>query len=237
MQQDAAADHIAIVGLGPSYHAYINAAEAAGGRSALFGEVWAINSFGDVIACDLVFHMDDIANVMREAEDEKIEPHVRMKLANMLKWLRTHPGPIYTSIPHPEFPGMVAFPLAEVINSVGTAYFNNSVAYAVVYAIHRFVTTGRPKQLSLYGCDYAYGKKNYEGIGRACVEWWLGVAAAKGIHVHVANTSTLMDANTPERKFYGYEAVEIDIRPMEEGKSKLTMTPRETPLPSMDREK
>ena len=233
---DGNPEHVAIVGLGPSSHAYLDLVERYGSRHAVFGAVWVVNSYGSILSCDAVFHMDDVANTMREAEDEHIEPHVRLKLANMLKWLRTHPGPIYTSISHPEFPGMVAFPLEAVINSVGTGYFNNSVAYAVVLAIHQFVTTGYPKQLSLYGCDFAYGKKHYEGIGRACVEFWLGVAAAKGIHVQVGNTSSLMDCNTPERRFYGYESVEVDIRPMEEGRSKVTMTPREKPLPSMDRE-
>lgn len=227
----AAPEHVAIVGLGPSSKMYINIVERHGGRLAVFDETWVINSFGGVLSHDRVFHMDDVANTMREAEDENLEPEVRAKLTNILKWLRTHPGPVYTSIAHPEFPSLVAFPLEDVIRTVGTAYFNNSVAYAVVFAIHIGV-----KRISLFGCDYSYGKDKHEGTGRACVEFWLGVAAAKGIEVSVAASSTLMDVNKPERRFYGYEAVEVEVAQGDDGKSKVTMTPRKEPLATMDRE-
>lgn len=227
----AVPEHVAIVGLGPSAQAYIDLVERSGGRHAAFDEVWVINTYGDVLGHDRVFLMDDVANVIRETTDENIDEKVRAKLSNMLTWLRTHPGPIYTSLPHSEFPGLVVYPLEDVINSVGTAYFNNSVAYAVVFAIHLGV-----KRISLFGCDYSYGKAMHEGTGRACVEFWLGVAAAKGIHISVAQTSSLMDANAPERKFYGYEAVDVEVRPLDETRSKVTLTPRKEPLATMDRE-
>lgn len=227
----AAPEHVAIVGLGPSAKQYINLVERHGGRQAVFDETWVINSYGGVLAHDRVFHMDDVANTMREAEDEAIAPEVRTKLANILKWLRTHPGPVYTSIAHPEFPSLVAFPLEDVIRTVGTAYFNNSVAYAVVFAIHIGV-----KRISLFGCDYSYGKDKHEGTGRACVEFWLGVAAAKGIEVLVAASSSLMDVNKPERRFYGYEAVEVEVQRHDDGRTKVTMTPRKEALATVDLE-
>ena len=44
-------------------------------------------------------------------------------IANMLAWMRRHPGPILTSrIPEPNaYPGLVAFPLEPVINALGYA--------------------------------------------------------------------------------------------------------------------
>lgn len=229
--QQAAPEHVAIVGLGPSAQAYIDLVERFGSRHACFDETWVVNTYGSVLAHDRCFLMDDVANLEREAVDESLKPEVRLKLTNLLAWLRTHPGPVYTSIKRDGYPGLIAYPLEEVIASVGTAYFNNTVAYATVHAIHLGV-----KRISLFGCDYSYGKDQHEGTGRACVEFWMGVAAARGIHISVAQTSTLMDACRPERKFYGYESVEIAITPNEEGKPKLTMTPRKEFLASVDLE-
>lgn len=224
-------EHVAIVGLGPSSRAYIDQVERHGGRHALFDETWVINSFGDVLAHDRVFHMDDVANTSRESVDESIKPEVRHKLTNMLGWLKTHPGPVYTSIADPHFPGLVAYPLEDVINAVGTAYFNNSVTYAVAFAIYMKV-----KKVTLFGCDYSYGQENHEGTGRACVEFWLGVAAARGVHVSVANTSSLMDSNKPDRKFYGYEAVNVVADQSDDGGIKVTLTPRKEALATIDLE-
>ncbi|MDP2621469.1 MAG: hypothetical protein Q8P46_15080 [Hyphomicrobiales bacterium] len=213
--------HVAIVGLGPSAHAYIDTVEAHGGRHAFCDETWVINSYGDVLAHDRVFHMDDV-RVTLDDPDPKIQA--------MIRWLRTHPGPVYTSRPHVEFPGMVAYPLEDVLNSVGAAYFNNSVAYAVAFALFLKV-----KKISLYGCDYAWVKDGHEGRGRACVEFWLGVAAASGVNVHVSKISTLMDANAPERKFYGYEATHLRVEQVED-RLKVTMTPRTAVKATLDLE-
>lgn len=222
-------EHVAIVGLGPSSLHYIMHCEHRGGRSACFDEVWAINTFGDVIAHDRLFFMDDVVNVMRDIEETDDE-RLRRKLTNMLKWLKEHPGPVYTSVAHPDFPSLVAYPLEEILNTVGTAYFNNTVAYALVYAIHIKV-----KRVSFWGCDYSFGEK-HEGTGRSCLEFWMGVAAANGIHIHVADDSTLMDACHPERKFYGYERFKLDLAPRPDSSIMLTMTPRSDVVASVDLE-
>lgn len=225
----AAPEHVAIVGLGPSAQSYIDTIERHGGRHARFDQVWVINTFGDVLQHDVLFFMDNIANVMREAEEESRDPDQRAKLRQMLAWLKKHPGPVFTSIPHPDYPGTVAFPLEEVVRKVGTQYLNNSVAYAVVFAICIGV-----KKISLYGCDYTYNENGHEGTGRGCTEFWLGVAAAKGIEVAVTRTSTLLGSNAPERRFYGYEAYDIAIS--DDDERKLTMTPKKEVTPPQDLE-
>ncbi|MBW8815587.1 MAG: hypothetical protein JF588_19370, partial [Caulobacterales bacterium] len=52
--------HICILGLGPSLQQYIDITRRLGGRRRLADETWAINALGDVVACDRVFHMDDV---------------------------------------------------------------------------------------------------------------------------------------------------------------------------------
>jgi hypothetical protein len=204
-------EHVAIVGLGPSAHHYIDIVEAHGGRHACFDETWVINTYGDVLAHDRVFHMDDIRFTLRDSDP---------KIVAMTKWLRTHPGPVYTSRPHEDFPGMVAYPLEAVLNDAGFGYLNNSVAYAVAFALHLKVP-----ELSLFGCDYAYGEALHEGKGRACTEYWLGVACARGMKIMISDRSTLLDSNEPSRRFYGYEAVKVDVSE-KDGKVSVGFTPR-----------
>src|SRR3990167_2274084 len=123
----------AIVALGQSGIEFVREAEALGGRQQIADEVWAINGYGDVIQCDRIFHMDDVRiQEARAAAGNK-------KIGRMLAWMKQHPGPIITSRAHPDYPGLVAFPLEAVINSVahGRAYFNGTVAYAVALAIHQ----------------------------------------------------------------------------------------------------
>jgi SAM-dependent methyltransferase len=51
-------------------------------------EVWTINALGDVLACDRVFHMDDvrIQEIRAAAEPDS-------NIAAMLAWMKTAPGP------------------------------------------------------------------------------------------------------------------------------------------------
>ena len=45
--------------------------------------------------------------------------------------------------------------------------------------------------------------------GRACTEFWLSVAIARGMQVEVAHDSTLLDTNVPdEEKLYGYHRLD-----------------------------
>ena len=75
----------------------------------------------------------------------------KSNVAGLANWLRTHPGPIYTSRAYPEFPGAVEFPLAEVMTKTGHGYFNSTVAYALAYALDLKITQGGPRRLELFG--------------------------------------------------------------------------------------
>jgi hypothetical protein len=122
---------VAILALGPSLNGYTEVVKRCGGRYARFDEIWGINALGDVYACDRIFHMDDVRIQSRRAEYMPTS-----NIAVMHKWLKTHPGPIYTSHLDPEYPGLVQFPLEAVVHDLGVAYFNSTVAYAIAMAIH-----------------------------------------------------------------------------------------------------
>lgn len=193
---------VAILGMGPSLSQYLNIAKRLGARSKLADEVWGINAVADVIACDRVFHMDDVrVQQLRAAERPD------SNIAAMLGWLKRHPGPVYTSIPHPSYPGLVAFPLQKVMNDLGMGYFNSTAAYAVALAIHL-----RVQKLYLFGCDFTYANAHHAEKGRACMEFWLGVAHARGIELSVPRETSLMDACEAFRdRLYGYDMVDVKI--------------------------
>lgn len=217
-------DHVTIIGQGPSCALFFEITRRLGGVHAYCDEVWGINTLGDVLRCDRVFHMDDVA-VQEIRAAAKPDGHI----AALVRWLKKHPGPVYTSVVRDGYPGLVAFPLEQVLNrsadhNGGAPYFNSTTAYAVAYAIHIGV-----KKISLYGIDYTLPDRHKGEKGRACVEYWLGVAAARGIEISVAGTSTLLDACAPdEERLYGYDGVDVMLHDQEDGTVKVEMRPRDT---------
>jgi len=211
-------EHVLILGLGPSLETYVDIAKRLGGRHAFADEVWGINAVAGILQCDRVFHMDDV-----RVQEVRAAARPESNIAKMLEWLRVHPGPIYTSRAHPAYPGLVEFPLQDVINSCGWAYMNSTAAYAVAYAVHIGV-----KQISLFGVDFTYQDSHKAEKGRGCVEFHLGIAAARGIKIGFPDTTSLMDACAPiEERLYGYDTVHLSIDGEDDGPVTVTMTPRE----------
>lgn len=218
---------VAIVAMGPSCHTYVSLCSQGGDRRRLADETWVVNAMGGVLAHDRVFHMDDMRlQEMRAAANPK------SNVAGLANWLRTHPGPIYTSRAYPEFPGAVEFPLAEVMTKTGHGYFNNTVAYVIAYALYLKLTQGSPRRIELYGIDFSQPNGHKREKGRACVEFWLGLCSAHGIDIIIAQDSMLMDAAVPEsEKVYGYDGYKLEIEMKEDG---FHVTKTDKPLPSVE---
>lgn len=208
---------VAILGLGPSLGQYLEIAKRAGGKHV--DETWGINALGDVFNCDRVFHMDDV-----RVQEARAAANPQGNIAAMLTWLRKHPGPIYTSRPHDSYPGLVAFPLAEVVDTFGQAYFNSTAAYAVAFAVFLGV-----KRIEIYGFDFTYPNAHHAEKGRACVEFWLGLAVSRGIDIKVPHVSTLLDACTPEERLYGFDTLDVAFGRDEAGHVTTSFTPKPVP--------
>ena len=186
--------HVAIVGLGCTQGTFTSS--VSNGKS--FDEVWAINSMMVPIKHDRVFMMDPASRFL----DTK---NAGSQTEALRKELGVHPGPIYTCTLDERVPGAVLYPLEEVVRDTGLCYFNNTVPYAIAFAIFYKV-----EKLFLYGIDYSY-KSNLvmAEAGRACTEFWLSAAIARGMEVEVAHDSTLLDTNVPdEEKLYGYHRLD-----------------------------
>lgn len=211
--------HICILGLGYSLDQYTDQVKRAGGRSAFCDEVWAINALGNVFDCDLVFHMDDIRIQLIRAEARPAS-----NIAAMTKWLKDSRVPVVTSRVHPDYPALVEFPLEDVLNHLGHDYFNNTAAYAIALAIH----TGATK-ISCFGMDYSYANTHDAEKGRACVEFWLGAAHARGIEIKLPSTTTLMDSMCPKAaRLYGYDTVDVGFNIEADGHLVLDFKERAT---------
>lgn len=214
--------HIAIIGLGPSCATFFELSRRLGGVSAYCDEVWGINAMGDVLRCDRIFHMDDL-----KVQEARAAAKPDGNIAAMVCWLRTHPGPVYTSIVRDGYPGLVAFPLQEVLNrsgdqNGGAPYFNSTAAYAVAFAIHIGV-----QRISLFGLDYTLPNSHHAEQGRACVEFWLGIAAARGIQITIPDSSSLMDACATDRdRLYGYDCADVQMLNQDDGSVKVEILER-----------
>lgn len=198
----AAPNHVTILGLGPSLADYVELVKRLGGRSAYSDAVWGINAVGNVIACDLIFHMDDM-----KVQEARAAARPDGNIAAMVRWLKTPSVPVITSIPR--YPGHHAFPLQKVLEggpeSFGVPYFNSTAAYAVAYAVHLGV-----RKISLFGVDYTLPNAHTAEAGRACVEFWLGLGAARGIEIMVPSTTSLLDACRTDRdRLYGYDCADV----------------------------
>ena len=104
---------------------------------------------------------------------------------SMRKVLKTHKGPIYTCELDDRCPGLVEYPINEVMKAGKSCYLNNTVAYAVAFAY--MCKVGK---LSLYGVDYSYkGNLHFAEQGRGCVEYWLAKLISQGCKVGLGASS------------------------------------------------
>lgn len=210
--------HVTILGLGPSLDEYTNITKRLGGRHQYCDETWSINSLGAVIQCDKIFHMDDV-----RVQELRAKANPESNIAAMVKWMKSTDIPIITSRPHPGYKTTEPFPLIEVLNAFDTGYFNSTAAYAVAYAVWLGV-----EKISLFGVDFTYPDAHDAEKGRACVEYWLGMASERKIKIAIPRGSTLLDAiHTQRERFYGYDTLDLDITQSPDGFIDIKFTERE----------
>jgi len=188
--------NIAIVALGGSFSEYVLSRI----NSVKYDEVWGINSIGAIFHVDKTFMMDPASRFL---DDVKAGLQTGVGREFLLK--TPNKGPIYSCALDERVPEIIEYPLAEVVKKVEACYFNNTVAYAVAFAIAAEVG-----KINLFGIDFSYKKNiHHAEAGRACVEFWCAIATKNGIPVQVARSSSLLDTNVPDNeKLYGYHRLE-----------------------------
>jgi hypothetical protein len=187
--------NIAIVAMGESqldYHLAISHGNE-------FDEVWAINAMAGIARqVDRTFMLDPASRFL-DTDHAGSQTHL------MKKVLKTHPGPIYTCELDDRCDNLVEFPLLDVVEDTGSSYLNNTVCFAIAFAMYN-----RVGRINMFGVDFTYkGNLHFAEAGRACVEFWLSKCITSGIVVSVAPRSGLLDTDVPiQDKIYGYHRLE-----------------------------
>ncbi len=185
---------VALLGLGISQIDYVIGKE--NGKE--WDEVWGINSACSVFNLDRLFMMDPASRFL-DSDDAGKQTLVMRKMLPELKI------PVYTCELDQRVPKATLFPIEEVANATQCAYFNNTVAYALGFAMWNEV-----ESIDLFGIDFSYRNDlHFAEAGRACVEFWLSKMMDHGITVGVSPRSTVLDADVPPtEKLYGYHRLE-----------------------------
>jgi hypothetical protein len=125
-----------------------------------------------------------------------------------------HGKPVYLREPHPDVPHGVVYPKAEIVDrfcpvkSVGKdvdatsvlPYFTNQVSWMIALAMHEGAT-----DIGLWGVDMAQhgdGVQSEYAYQRPSCEFFLGLAAGRGIRCYVHECSDLLKA----RRLYGFDS-------------------------------
>ena len=159
-----------------------------------YDEVWGINAMAIPFKVDRLFMMDPVTRFLDMDVTGKMTGGMRKILTEK------QPYPIYSSTTDERCPSVEQYPLEEVISATGLCYFNNTVPYALGYALYQEVG-----EIFIYGVDYTYSDMRVAEPGRACTEFWCAILAKSGVKLQIAPESSLLDTNVPPtQKMYGY---------------------------------
>lgn len=114
-------------------------------------------------------------------------------------YLRTTAKPVIVWNPRPEWPASEAYPKEAITASMGR-YFSNSISWMVAHAIYEGAT-----EIHVYGVDMAQGGGGAAGeyaSQRPSCEYFLGLAAGRGVKVYVPPQSDLLKVSA----MYGVES-------------------------------
>jgi hypothetical protein len=171
-------------------------------------EVWILNTLGsnkEVPRFDRQFELHDLKLTQTPAH------------GGYYQWLVECDKPVYVrDEPPAEMKNGVRFPLGPILehfaNMTGGGYLTNSVSMEMALAIYEHDTgTKKVSDIGLWGVDmaqhgFATGGHNGPFTSeyarqRPSVEFWIGVAAGKGIKIHVPAQSDLLKCAC----IYGYQ--------------------------------
>jgi hypothetical protein len=118
-----------------------------------------------------------------------------------LDWLKAFQGPVYLrpqDLGKYEIPNQMPFPWTELVKGYPPAYFNNTISWLIAFAISSGCT-----ELSVTGVDMAQDTllgSEYQEQRPSC-EYFLGLAAGRGIGIHLPKGTDLLKAT----HLYGFE--------------------------------
>lgn len=142
--------------------------------------------------CDRLFEMHDLRLLNSQHSTRPKDYLDRLALADVPVWMQDD-----------YLPNSIAYPFEKVAKSIGAAYWNSSIAYAMALAIHE-----KADEIGIWGVDMQ-GSDEY-GYQKPNMEYLVGVARGKGIKVTIPNSSPLCKFTGRGIKFCGHEPEYID---------------------------
>jgi hypothetical protein len=115
--------------------------------------------------------------------------------ANLREWIQSAQCPVYMIDAQPGMSMTLPYPKAWVKEQLGVhEYLTSSIAMMLALAIAEGF-----EEIGIYGIDLIVGREYF--FEKCCVEFYLGIAHAKGIKYHIPENSALLwQSHT-----YGYE--------------------------------
>jgi hypothetical protein len=136
-------------------------------------------------------------------------------------WIRDCGIPVYMTQTHPDLPTSVRYPL-ERMAAWGADYFTSTIAYMTALAVWEIdqqvdarlqnhdgplpTSLGALREIygeyavGIYGVDLVVGEEYF--WQKACAEFWIGMAVARGIKLHLPPTTALC---TMQNGRYGFD--------------------------------
>ena len=145
-------------------------------------EVWTLNN---AFKCFTPEELTKFTRWFQIHPKEEWEANNAKELADYRAFLNGLSVPVYMDAVHSEYRNSVRYPLEEVIKDLGYDYFTSSIAYLIALAIFE-----RFEDLHLFGIEMVFGTEYVHE--RPCVEFWLGVAHARGIELRMPEGTTLL---------------------------------------------
>ena len=195
---DLEGKNVAIVAMGQSQIDY----HLSQVHSVSFDEVWAVNAMIGVLPeIDRAFILDPMSRFFDTEDAGSMTPMMR-------KCLPKADYPIYTCELDERVPYAEEFPLTSLVADLGCSYFNNTVAYAIAFALWNKVS-----HLTVFGVDFTYKTNmHYAESGKACCEFWLAKCMENDIEVSIAPRSNLLETNVDiKEKLYGYHRLKDPV--------------------------
>ena len=170
--------------------------------------IYALNDFLYVerfqIQPDLLFIMDVL--------DEKPQIVTGIQnLGDVISRINALKIPLVGPYQYEEIPLSMAFPITECVKRFGMAYFNNTIAYMIAYALIKGA-----KQIDVFGVNQSSGSEYF--YEKAGVEYWLGVANGLGVKLTLYGSKSELLTNKPRfggGLLYGYNMTFPQVLNME----------------------
>ena len=192
---DLTGKNIAIVAMGESQLDF----HLSQTHSVEFDEIWAINAMIGVLPnIDRAFMLDPMSRFLDTEDAGTMTLMMRKKLPKCN-------FPIYTCELDERVAAAIEYPIELVVHDLGCSYFNNTIPYAIAFALWSKVS-----KISLFGIDFTYRTNmHFAEAGRSCTEFWLSKCIDAGMQIEVAPRSSLLDTDIPmQEKLYGYHRLD-----------------------------